>query len=264
MIFSMVLAPPAAANSCCLSTSDSKQCRPDTVTEPCKTVPIAAIPCQVVSVRTGACKPGTGTSVTPAPEKLVNCLDYAVCTKSVIAQTECKNIDDILICRGKFGCFWYGSQCWNQEDKNICEKIASAEYCGETQGAHQCQWIAGSNSAPGRCISKLESALAAQYERTGGFLPPCAYQGNCRSVNDLVQVLISIVREAFKYIGSVAFLFFVYGGITMILSFGSADKVQKGKKILAAAVVGIAISFGAYLLVDFILQALQAGGVGTI
>ena len=46
----------------------------------------------------------------------------------------------------------------------------------------------------------------------------------------------------------------------MILSFGSAEKVKKGRDILVAAVVGMIIAFGAVLLIKFVLDAL---GVGT-
>lgn len=107
-------------------------------------------------------------------------------------------------------------------------------------------------------MSRVEQEISGQYKRTGGFLPACAYAGNCRSISDFLSVLISIAKEAFKYIGSIAFLMFIYGGITVILSFGNAEKVQKGKQILVAAVVGIAISFSAFLLVDFLLDTLFA------
>ena len=53
-----------------------------------------------------------------------------------------------------------------------------------------------------------------------------------------------------------AFVFFIYGGFTMITSFGSAEKVKKGRDILLAAVVGMIIAFSAYLLINFIISAL--------
>ena len=52
---------------------------------------------------------------------------------------------------------------------------------------------------------------------------------------------------------------FVYGGFTMILSFGSAEKFKKGRDILVAAVVGMLIAFGAYLIVNFVLDVFQVG-----
>lgn len=93
-----------------------------------------------------------------------------------------------------------------------------------------------------------------------GPLPACAFsfQG-CRNVNDLLQLLINIGKIAFSLIGTAAFLMFIYGGFTIILSTGNAEQVKKGKSILLAAVTGMIIAFGAYVLIDFILNALQVG-----
>ncbi len=90
-----------------------------------------------------------------------------------------------------------------------------------------------------------------------GPIPNCAFTySGCRNVNDLVQLLINIARIIFGIIGTLALVFFIYGGVTIILSFGSPEKLKKGKQILSAAVIGIAISFSAYLLVGFILDTL--------
>ncbi|MBT4153155.1 MAG: hypothetical protein HOE53_00735 [Candidatus Magasanikbacteria bacterium] len=90
-----------------------------------------------------------------------------------------------------------------------------------------------------------------------GPIPDCAFSySGCRNVNDLVQLLINAARILFGVIGTIALAFFIYGGVTIILSFGSPDKVKKGKSILGAAVIGIAISFSAYMLVGFILDTL--------
>ena len=86
-------------------------------------------------------------------------------------------------------------------------------------------------------------------------LPACAMDGSCRSLNDLVQVGINVGDLIFSVIGSLAFVMFVYGGFMIILSMGNAERVKKGQQILVAAVIGMAIAFGAYILVDFILDS---------
>ncbi len=42
----------------------------------------------------------------------------------------------------------------------------------------------------------------------------------------------------------------------MVFSFGSSDKIQQGKDVMVAAVIGIIIVFSAYLAVNFILNVL--------
>jgi hypothetical protein len=176
----------------------------------------------------------------------------------VNATAACEEIrDDQLICQGSpANCFWFGDECYNRNDHQICGNITDPAYCGPdeatgaTPGSTACRW------ENGHCLSRVESEISSQYKRSGGFLPACAYAGNCRSITDFLAVLISIAKEAFKYIGSIAFLFFVYGGITIVLSFGSPDKVLKGKQILVAAIVGLLISFSAFILVDFLLDTL--------
>lgn len=99
------------------------------------------------------------------------------------------------------------------------------------------------------------------YQRPSGYegpLPDCAfsYEG-CRDINELLRLFINLGKALFGVIGTFAFMMFIYGGFTMILSMGSSEKVKKGQEILVAAVVGIMIAFGAYLIIDFVLDALQ-------
>lgn len=93
-----------------------------------------------------------------------------------------------------------------------------------------------------------------------GPLPPCAFSyDGCRNINDILQFLVNIGQEVFKYIGTFAFVMFIYGGFMYIISMGNAEKAKKGQEILTAAIIGIIISFSAYLIIDFVLDALQVG-----
>lgn len=89
-----------------------------------------------------------------------------------------------------------------------------------------------------------------------GPIPECAFSGTCRSTSDLVILLINIAKFLFSLIGVVAFAAFIYGGFMMIFSFGNSEKVGQGKDAMVAAVVGLVIAFGAYLIINFILNAL--------
>ena len=88
-------------------------------------------------------------------------------------------------------------------------------------------------------------------------MPPCAEDGSCDDINVFVELILNYANILFSMIGGIAFVFFVYGGFTIILSMGNPEKVKQGQGILVAAVVGLVIAFSAYLLIDFILDALN-------
>lgn len=101
-----------------------------------------------------------------------------------------------------------------------------------------CQWIVENYSRP-------------DYK---GPIPPCAFTGQCRDVNVLVDFFIRQGKMLMGLIGMLGLVAFIYGGILMVFSFGSADKVGQGKEVMIAAVIGIIIVFSAYLAVAFLLK----------
>ena len=97
------------------------------------------------------------------------------------------------------------------------------------------------------------------------FIPQCALdnptgnaatEGECRSVSVFVTLLINIANYLFSIVGALALIFFIYGGFTLILSRGATEQVKKGKDIMVAAVIGLIIVFGAYMLVRFLGTAI--------
>lgn len=122
----------------------------------------------------------------------------------------------------------------------------------------------GPASAPTTSTAPVASTITSDYlvnrypvpENYDGPLPPCAFSGTCRSTTDLITLLLKGAKFLFSIIGVVAFAAFVYGGFMMIFSFGSSEKVGHGKDAMVAAVVGLVIAFGAYLIINFVLNAL--------
>ncbi len=93
------------------------------------------------------------------------------------------------------------------------------------------------------------------------FIPQCVLdnptgvsstEGACRSVSIYVILLLNVANYLFAIVGALALLFFIYGGFTLILSRGSSDQTKKGKDIIVAAIVGLIVVFGAYMLVRFL------------
>ena len=68
---------------------------------------------------------------------------------------------------------------------------------------------------------------------------------------------INITKWILAIVGSIALLFFIYGGLTFLISAGNTAAVDRGKKILGGAVVGLVIVFASYLIIKFVLQAID-------
>lgn len=75
-------------------------------------------------------------------------------------------------------------------------------------------------------------------------------------ISDFLVMAINISKWILGIVGSLTLLMFVYGGITFLLSAGASDKVAKAKKIIVAAVVGLAIVFGSWLIINFVFRAM--------
>lgn len=84
--------------------------------------------------------------------------------------------------------------------------------------------------------------------------------GNCGNyrLEDIVYTAVNVSKWILGVVGSVALLFFVYGGFVFILSGGSEEKVKQGKQILIGSVVGLCIVFSSFLIIQFSVNLLGA------
>ncbi len=76
------------------------------------------------------------------------------------------------------------------------------------------------------------------------------------NLDDMVMIMVRASSWILGIVGSLALLMFIYGGFMFLISAGSSEKIGKAKTILIAAVVGLAIVFGSYLIIKFFLQTL--------
>lgn len=74
----------------------------------------------------------------------------------------------------------------------------------------------------------------------------------CYDVKVFISLALQIVEFMFGIIGSIALLFFVYGGFVFILSQGNPEQITHGKAIIVSAVLGIVIAFSGYAIVKFV------------
>ena len=73
------------------------------------------------------------------------------------------------------------------------------------------------------------------------------------------EIIGRVISAALGLSGSAALLMFVYGGFLWMTSGGSKDRIDKGKKTLTWAIIGIVVIFAAYVLVDNIILAITTG-----
>lgn len=101
--------------------------------------------------------------------------------------------------------------------------------------------------------------LAAQKAKAFSIMsetsPDCLSKGDC-GVNDFVKLGIAGTKLFLGLSGSVALLFFVYGGVMFLISAGNPERVSKGKQILIGSVIGIVVVFTSYTIIGFVLGAL--------
>lgn len=81
------------------------------------------------------------------------------------------------------------------------------------------------------------------------------------SLNDIVKVGVKATDILLALSGSVALLFFIYGGITFLISGGSSEKVSKGKQIIINSIIGLIIVFTSFMIIQFTMDALGYSSV---
>lgn len=99
--------------------------------------------------------------------------------------------------------------------------------------------------------------------RAEGLLPEphgskCPDNSNCGNytLNDMVSTAVKISEFILGIVGSLALLAFVAGGLMMMLSAGNAEWVTRGKQTLIGAVVGLAIVFTSYSIIQLVFTSL--------
>jgi len=163
-------------------------------------------------------------------------------------------------------CFYWNNQCSDVRDNKICntlpQSMCGVSSGGSVEGSEICVWNPAGNRGTGICDSRLDKGLSDTHAKPAGYkgpLPDCAFAGSCTNVNDLVELAVNIAEFLFGIIGVLALLMFVYGGFMIVISAGSPERVKTGQGALVGAVIGLVISFSAYLLISFVLDAYKVG-----
>lgn len=91
------------------------------------------------------------------------------------------------------------------------------------------------------------------------------YTGNCGNytLNDMVSVVLKISEFILGIVGSLALLAFIVGGLMWMLSGGKAELVERGKQTVIGAVIGLAIVFTSFMIIQLVYASLGLNWKGT-
>jgi hypothetical protein len=89
---------------------------------------------------------------------------------------------------------------------------------------------------------KVEESIASKKEEG-------AYK-----LSDFTVLMVNVATWILGISGSLALLAFIVGGLIFLTSAGNKEKVEQAKKILSGAVIGLAIVFFSYVVINFILS----------
>ena len=102
------------------------------------------------------------------------------------------------------------------------------------------------------------------------FLPASAMAQNTQLTNPLGAgftdprlIIARVIQAALSISGSIALLMFVYGGFLWMTSGGNEGMVDKGKKVILWATLGIVLIASAYAITTAIFQGLTTGSVSV-
>ena len=96
------------------------------------------------------------------------------------------------------------------------------------------------------------SFVNAQSVMTNGLIANHYDKGDY-DLNDLANLAVIAAKFIWGISGSLALLAFVVGGVMWLISSGNPQMVEKGRQTIIGAVIGLAIVFGSYVIINFIL-----------
>jgi len=70
-------------------------------------------------------------------------------------------------------------------------------------------------------------------------------------------VITKVIKAVLGLVGVLALVMFIIGGLTWMTSGGSAERVKKGKDTVVWAVLGLALIFFSYAVINFVLNVLM-------
>lgn len=81
------------------------------------------------------------------------------------------------------------------------------------------------------------------------------YCGDYNNIDSMLGIVIKVMGIILGLVGSLALLAFIYGGILFLTSAGSKERVEKGRKAIIGAIMGLIIVFTSYTIIGFVFKS---------
>lgn len=94
-------------------------------------------------------------------------------------------------------------------------------------------------------------------------LSPSGYDQSLVQSNDAREYILRIVNFGLGFLGLIAVLVIIYGGVLYVTSAGESDNTDKGKSAIKYAAIGLLIVLGSFAFVNTIIRGAGGGGEGT-
>ncbi|HJV33158.1 MAG TPA: hypothetical protein VJ694_03970, partial [Patescibacteria group bacterium] len=107
--------------------------------------------------------------------------------------------------------------------------------------------------------------VAHAQDVTGNELLPTAVGETIGTGTEDIRIVIArLIRGFFGFLGIIAVLLVLYAGFLWMTAAGEADKIDRAKKILTSAIIGLVIMLSAYGITSFVISRLlgEGGGLG--
>jgi len=116
------------------------------------------------------------------------------------------------------------------------------------------------------CFIFLVSGVMAEDENYGlDETAEVGYGGSYSAIEgqtDLSQIIGKIIGAGLAFIGILFFILMIYGGFLWMTAGGNEEKVEKSKKIIIQAIIGLVIVAMAYLVTKFVGETILNSLVG--
>ncbi len=84
------------------------------------------------------------------------------------------------------------------------------------------------------------------------------YEYGTYTLTDFESMAVFIGRVILGFAGAAALIMFVIGGIQMIIAAGNSENFKKGQQTLTNALIGLAVIFCSYMIINFVLTTVGA------
>ncbi|MBL4694559.1 PKD domain-containing protein [Candidatus Gracilibacteria bacterium] len=124
------------------------------------------------------------------------------------------------------------------------------------------QWFGEAFSTGGE-----EGLSFTQFEGGVTQLNADGYDSSLTQSSDAREFILTIVNFALSFLGLLAVIIIIYGGVLYVTSGGEEEQTGKGKKAIQYAVIGLLIVLGSFAFVNTVIQSAgdgQDGGGGSI